>query len=105
MDRIPKSFQLGSVTIHVLVVSDAELKRQNTAAYEVNGLWDAQTNTIYLRRAGKNFPKEKQIHCFWHEFFHALFEILGYDKLSAKEQLVDQCALLMQQAQETMKYR
>lgn len=105
MDRVPKSFQLGSATIRVLVVSDARLKQENKEAYEVNGLWDAQSNTIFVRRASKDFPKDKQLQCFWHEFFHALFEILGYDKLSAKEQLVDQCGLLMLQAQRTFKYR
>lgn len=105
MNSVPKSFYLGSAKIHVLIVSDARLKKENDTGTEANGLWDMQSNRIYLRRASKDFPKEKQMQCFWHEFFHALFEILGYDKLSAKEQLVDQCGLLMLQAQESFKYR
>lgn len=108
--NLPKSFVLGPYTVNVLIVPDKTLQEINKAndtkesSYEVNGLWIMDESTIYVRRCSPKFSKEKQLQVFWHEFFHALFEVLGYDKLSSKEQLVDQCGMLMLQAQKTFKY-
>lgn len=105
MTSIPRSFQLGPYTIRVLIVSDARMQQENDADHDVNGLWSQQDSTIYVRRVSKGFPKERQLQVFWHEFFHALFDTLGYERISSNEQLVDQCGLLMLQAQQTFKYR
>lgn len=102
MKRIPKSFSFGPYEITVKLVSLSEMEALDDEA--PLGLWMRDIGTIYVQRCRKGFNKSQQLHCFWHEFMHGVFETLGYDKLSANEQLVDQCGLLLLQAHQTFKH-
>lgn len=111
--RIPKSFQIGSYTVPVSIVS-AERMTQLAGEYcdpvdedeEVVtpwGLFVPGTLHIYVQELSKGLSKQKQLQAFWHEVFHALFFALNQD-LTDDEVLVDQCGMLMVQIQQSMKY-
>jgi hypothetical protein len=100
---IPKRFKLGPHEITVKVVSLAEMEEACRGHHDEApwGLWDMGASTIYIRRVHKGFPPSMQLHTFWHEFMHAAFETLGYERLSHNEQLVDQMGMMLMQAHQT----
>jgi hypothetical protein len=100
--RIPKQFRLGAHDITVKTVTAAEMAQVDPS--EPLGLWVAQELTIYVQKPNKHLRKEVQMHTFWHEYYHALFYLLGRERLSADETLVDQCGLLQMQAMNTAQF-
>jgi len=109
--RIPKSFTLGPHEIKVRIVSEKEMTEIDAESEQPSedeygppfGLFVRGENALYVQEVRKGFCKQQQLHAFWHEYFHALFFALNLD-FATDEVLVDQCGLLMLQAQQTMKY-
>lgn len=111
MKRIPRQFRAGPHTIKVRIVSAETMRLCNIAANgpaEANedaplGLWVAGENAILLQRARTGFNADVQYTTFWHEYFHALFDLVGESDLSANEGLVERCAVMHRQMLESMK--
>ena len=110
--RIPKSFTLGPHTITVRIVSPEKMQKVIESIADPDdtvedgkawGLFIRGENAMYIQEVGKGFCKQQQLHSFWHEYFHALFYALNLE-CATDEVTVDQCGLLMLQAQQTMKY-
>lgn len=108
---IPRRFRLGPHEIKVRIVSIETMRACNIAANgpkaesdEVPwGLWVAGENAILLQEARTCFSKDVQLATFWHEYFHALFDIAGESRLSSNEGLVERCAQLQMQMLRTAK--
>lgn len=106
MKRIPKGFQMGPHWISVHIVSEARMlevaKQSDTqlGLFELapKGLTVFESNEIYVQRCTKRFPKQNQLHTFWHEYFHMLFWCVGRERLSRDETLVDNCGAMQLQA-------
>lgn len=101
MKRIPKAFQMGPHRIEVLVVDRATITRiasTNGIDFPVLGLCVYSDNKIYVQKIRPGFSKTQQIHTFWHEYFHMLFEKVGRPRLSRDEGLVDVCGGIHLQA-------
>lgn len=112
MPKIPKRFQLGPHVITVTLCTVEEMvgvARANDVFSEDEpqgpwGLWVHGENAIYLQRIRPGFNAAQQQHTFWHEYHHAVFDVLNYGDLSEREELVDQCGLLLSQFLQTAKY-
>lgn len=101
MKAIPKSFSLGphEITVHEVTVEQM-MEIDPTGPL---GLWSRDAHTIHVQKPRRGFTKSAQLHTFWHELTHAVFETLGFDELSHNEQLVDLVGLLLLQATQTFK--
>ena len=106
MKRLPKAFQMGPDTIRVVTLSQKDLDA--VAAKDglpgVSGLCDFEADIIYLRKAGRGFPKRKQMHTFWHEYFHMLLYHVGRERLARDEVLVDNMGALHLQVMQTAEF-
>jgi hypothetical protein len=91
MKRIPKSFRILGHTITVTV-----LPAKKWPHGECVGLWDPQTNCIFVL---KQSPSQIR-HTFWHEATHAMLFYMGH-KLYSNEQFVDGCAGILAQIMDT----
>ena len=93
---IPKSFELLGRTIKVSKTK----KGRFIDSAETFGHWDSNKFEIFIQ---DGLTEQQEEQTFYHEFFHAAFDSLGYTDLSANEQLVDQMASLMQQLMKSKK--
>jgi hypothetical protein len=106
MKRLPKAFQMGPNTIRVVILSkeDLDAEAAKTGQPSVVGLCDYDADIIYLRKAGRGFPKRKQMHTFWHEYFHMLLYHVGRERLARDEVLVDNMGALHLQVMQTAEF-
>jgi len=109
--RIPRSFEMGCHTIRVRVVDAETMHAVDVAANNAAagddapwGLWVNGENAIFVQKVRTGFNADQQWQTLWHEYFHALFDVLASDALSSNEQLVDLCGTLHAQALRTTKY-
>lgn len=102
MKRIPKAFTLGPHRIEVKIVSSEEMEK--VASDAPWGLCDFANCIIYVQKVRKGFPRKTQIHAFWHEYFHMLLYMVGRERLSRDEVLVDQLGALQMQAFQTAEF-
>lgn len=111
MKRIPKGFQMGPHRVTVTLVSEAEMR----AAFEATngplgrrpvpaGLTVFEEYKIYVLKVHKGFPKGAQMQTFWHEYFHMLLWVVGRERLSRDETLVDTCGSMQLQAFQTAEF-
>jgi hypothetical protein len=105
MKRIPKGFQMGPHWVSVAIVSDEEMRavcKETDTKLGLdgapNGLAVFAAYKIYVKKVGKDFPKQSQLHTFWHEYFHMLLWCVGRERLSRDEVLVDNCGAMHLQA-------
>ena len=83
MRKIPRRFSLMGHDIEVILVPDL-VKKQG-----IYGCWMQTLNIIQLQEPGGNYSESFMLQTFWHEAVHAALDILGYEKLSMKEDFVD----------------
>lgn len=106
MKRIPSSFDMGPLKVHVKILTDHEMdalgKREGLGT--IDGLCDFKRQTIYIRRVSKNMSKAHQMHVWWHEYFHMLLYSTGRERLARDERLVDACGALQLQAMNTAEF-
>lgn len=111
LQRIPRSFALGCHTVRVRIIGAATMRALDVEANGATadddppwGMWVIGESAIFVQRVRLGFNAEQQRQTFWHEYFHALFDVLGRDKLSADEKLVDLCGMLHAQMVQTAKF-
>ena len=107
--QIPSSFTLGPQTITVKVVTKAQMLRQLKEPLAEDedvplGLWKRDCLTIWVQQPRRGFTEAAQAHTFWHEFTHAMLELMSYDTLSADEQFVDRVGWMLLQASQSFSY-
>jgi Zn-dependent peptidase ImmA (M78 family) len=70
--RLPTRVHLpfGYIVL-VKVVSDAEMRNLCEEGEALDGLWDASTRTIYIRRS---LPERRRKYLLSHEMGHALWD-------------------------------
>lgn len=103
MGVIPKSFQCGPYTVSVLIVSKGQMEAAQTEPLKEGedaplGLWTRDDHTIRVQKVRKGYTPTAQLHTFWHEFMHAVLELMAHDDLSTDEQFVDRMGLALCQA-------
>lgn len=93
---VPKSFQLGGRTWNVKIISKDQMRARSKADAEdtVLGLcitWDAKILIV------EGLTAETTQAVFYHELTHALFETIGWDKMSRSEGKVDAMGTMLHQ--------
>lgn len=61
--------------------------------------------TDYRIDVSSELTEQRQQQTFWHEFMHCALNILGYEKIDANEQFVDQMGQLLYQLEKTRQDR
>lgn len=89
---IPETYQLGSQTIKVELDNDLREDGDNL------GAWYEVINTIKITSKA---PRQKQELTYYHELVHSIFDLLGEDKLSNNDKLVDNIAMKLHQHDQT----
>lgn len=92
---------MGPHKIEVKIVSREEMAKVANEFDQPGvpwGLCDYDGGTIYVQRVSKAHPPARQLHTFWHEYFHMLFHTAGRYRLAKDEGLVDLCGGLHLQA-------
>lgn len=56
---------------------------------------------VFLQKVQPGVSRQTQLHTFWHEFAHAMFDTLGREKLRTDEGLVDAVGNLLLQAHQS----
>lgn len=103
--KIPRSFTIGCHLWTVKVVSKSEMEAlakeymgdDEDAPFGMNIV---ATCEVFVRG---DACETVQWHSFWHEFVHVLLGSAGLSKINDDEDKVDLLALLIAQAQQTMK--
>lgn len=90
---IPKSFNIFGQTIRV------KWRKTLLKKEKAWGLWDANSNTIFLQVPGKGIElsKEQLEQTFMHEVLHACLDILNYEQLSENENFIDRLSNALHQ--------
>ena len=99
--KIPKSFTLYSHEIKVKINNNRMNDRNNW------GLSELDRNNIILSTLNSDkteIPKSIQLHTFYHEKVHHIFNALHEKDLCNNEKLVDNFANLLLQSDLTSKY-
>lgn len=97
--RIPKSFQILGHTIQVRMVPDLDEECDNL------GRWYPTRNEIHLQSPDASHCKQSVHQALWHEIVHASLDLMGYDKLSNDEKLVDRLGQCLAQVTASMEYK
>lgn len=88
--KIPKAFHLFGIRHVVKIVPQSDWQHES----ECVGIYYEQACEIHLvERSQANMEQ-----AFFHELLHAILTLLGYEKLSDDEQLIDTMASLIHQA-------
>jgi hypothetical protein len=103
MIPVPTTFQLGGRTWEVLFISEEAMRTRSgaDAGDTVLGLcvtWDAQILIV------EGLKAETTQATFYHELAHAIFETLGWTKLSKDEGKVDAMGTMLLQYLHTIDY-
>lgn len=102
MNPIPRSFQLGGRTWQVRMVTEQYIaKRSDNDDEPALGIccaWDAEILIV------EGLKTETAQAVFYHELAHALFETLGWEKLSKNEGRVDAMGTMIHQFLQTQDY-
>lgn len=103
MMPVPKSFQLGGRTWQVRMVTEDYMRSRSKADSDehVLGLcihWDAEILIVDGLKA------ETMQATFYHELTHALFETVGWEKMSKHEGKVDAMGTMLHQYLQTCDY-
>lgn len=92
--KLPYQFHLGGTAISIRILPHAES--------DFAGKWMPEQNEIQLCPHGRAY--DYMIATFYHELFHAICDIYGRPKDSAKENLMDVLAHGLLQFLHTAKY-
>ena len=83
--NIPKSFQLLGQTIKV------KHHKSLYKRHKCHGLWVPMEYTIIIQQSvpGCQLSEEYREQTFYHELTHAILEMTGHEKISARESVVE----------------
>ena len=79
--KIPKEFKLGSITYKVKIIKNTD--SDGIMEEGVFGYYNAMEQTIILRGDAEN--PDVMEHTFIHEFWHAVFDFISFQKAMVKE--------------------
>ncbi len=91
--KIPRQFELFGQTIKV--------QEKPPQYFRLGGQYGEYCHEDGIIRINSGCPERLKLHTFWHEYFHAALEELGYHNESAKEDMVDGLAGLTVQMLKT----